>query len=389
MKPRKQSRRANGDGVSIYWSMNRYVAQVTVGTFDGKPKRKKLYGPLGDKSRAAKLGVEERAKIYAARRGKGDGSAQLKTVVDQWIESAKIRAKTKSFYEWISRKHLGEIGSIPLIDLEKKHIRELLGRLSDKPRTQRAVYGLIHCVLEDAVKEKEMIGLNVAALLKRPQVLRTEQRALTPLEIRYLLKAASGDRLEALVVLALTCSMGPGELFALRPRDVCLPERYLTVNHDLVEAAAYGYSPTLEPPKNPKRRRQIKLPQIAFDALRERMKRRLDEGGGEYVFTSPDGAPIRLSNLTRRWWKPLLKKAAALAEEDGLFDFPVDARMYDLRHTGASLMGHLGVPIHVASDRMGQSNAHETLKTYTHCFPGSDQIVADKLDTFFDDLLAG
>ena len=148
MRSRKQSRRTNGDGVSVYWSMNRYVAQVTLGTStDGKPKRKKLYGPRGDKSRAAKIGVEERATIYATRRGKGDGSAQLKTVIDQWIESAAesrdIRAKTKGFYEWISRMHLGKIGSIRLIDLEAADIKAHLKGLDAMPRTRRAVYGLI------------------------------------------------------------------------------------------------------------------------------------------------------------------------------------------------------------------------------------------------------
>ena len=353
MRSRKQSRRTNGNGVSVYWSMNRYVAQVTLGTTtDRKPKRKKLYGPLGDKSRAAKLGVEERAKIYAARRGKGDGSAQLKTVIDQWIEDAAkkpaddggIRAKTKGFYEWISRMHLGEIGSISLIDLEAADIKAHLTGLDAMPRTKRAVFGLIHHVLQYAVEE-DMIGQNPAAAIKRPRASRTEQQVLTPLEIGYLLKAAHGDRLEALVVLAVTSTMGPGELFGLRRCDVHLSERYLSVNHDLVEAAAHGYRPTLEPPKNAKRRRRIDLPKIAVDALRERMKLCLVEGSGELVFSSPEGAPIRLSNLCRRWWKPLLGKAAELAEKDARevgdhdYRFPTDLRMYALRHSAASLDG--------------------------------------------------
>ena len=174
-----------------------------------------------------------------------------------------------------------------------------------------------------------------------------------------------------------------------------LPERYLIVNNDLVEAAAYGYRPTLEPPKNPKRRRRIQLPEIAVDALREHMKRRLAKGGGEFVFSSPEGEAIRLSNLTRRWWKPLLKKAAELAEKDlrdagdSSYRFPTDLRMYALRHTANALMGHIGVPIEVASDRMGHSSIRTTVDVYGHRYEGSDQIVADKLDTFFGDLLAG
>ena len=391
MKGRRQSRRANGDGCSIYWSMNRYVAQVTLGVVDGRLKRKKLYGRLGDDSRAAKVAVEERAAKYVGRRGKSDGSARLKEFIDLWIERAfvagEIRAKTKGFYEWASRKHLGKIGSVPLIDLESHDVKAHLGTLDSMPRTKRAVYGLIHRVLQYAVEE-EVLGQNVAANVRRPKVARSEQRALSPVEVSYLLKAAKGDRLEAVVVLSLTSTMGPGEMFGLRRCDVHLSERYLTVSHDLVEAKAHGYRPTLEAPKNPKRRRRIDLPQITVEALRERLKLCLAEGSGELVFTSPDGAPIRLSNLCRRWWKPLLLKAAELAKDareagDTDYRFPTGLRMYALRHTAASLMGHVGVPIEVARERMGHSSIRTTVDVYGHCYEGTGRSVADKLDDFF------
>jgi integrase len=50
-------------------------------------------------------------------------------------------------------------------------------------------------------------------------------------------------------------------------------------------------------------------------------------------------------------------------------------------------MGHVGVPIEVASDRMGHSSIRTTDDVYGHRYQGADQIVADKLDAFFDDLL--
>ncbi|MFY9739239.1 MAG: site-specific integrase, partial [Candidatus Cybelea sp.] len=286
------------------------------------------------------------------------------------------------------------IGSISLIDLEAADIKAHLTGLDAMPRTKRAVFGLIHHVLQYAVEE-DMIGQNPAAAIKRPRASRTEQQVLTPLEIGYLLKAAHGDRLEALVVLAVTSTMGPGELFGLRRCDVHLSERYLSVNHDLVEAAAHGYRPTLEPPKNAKRRRRIDLPKIAVDALRERMKLCLVEGSGELVFSSPEGAPIRLSNLCRRWWKPLLGKAAELAEKDAReagdhdYRFPTDLRMYALRHSAASLMGHIGVPIEIARERMGHSSIRTTVDVYGHYYEGTGRSVADKLDGFFDRMLAG
>jgi integrase len=256
-------------------------------------------------------------------------------------------------------------------------------------RTRQAVYGLVHRVLEYAV-ETEKLGRNPCATVKPPKLVRTERRALTPSEIGYLLRAVRGDRLEALIVLALTTTCGPGELFALRRRDVHLAERYIEINGDLVETAAHGYRPTVEPTKNPKRRRRIVLSAIAVDALRERLKLCLAEGGGEFVFTSPGGAPIRLSNLRRNWWLPLLCRAADLAEAnareagDTGYRFPRDLRFYEMRHSAASLMLHLGVPIEIVSKRMGHASVSTMLAVYAHLCEGADRVAAEKLDAFFE-----
>jgi len=389
--PRKPQKRANGEG-SVYWSdaYDRYVGQVTLGRApDGRMRRKKVYGKLGDDSRASRVAIEERIEKYVGRRGTRDGTVQLKPFIERWVEGAHIRAKTRGFYAWLIKNHLGKLAARNLIDLEPIDIRRHLDELEVGQRSKRAVYGLVHRVLEEAV-DLDLITRNPAARVTPPKVERIERRVLTPPEIGFLLEAARGDRLEALIVLALTSTMGPGELFALRRRDVHLSERYLTVTGDLVEAAGHGYRPTLEATKTAKRRRRIDLPAIAVDALRERLKRCLAEGSGEFIFTSPEGDPIRLSNLRRRWWKPLLEKAAVEAEKaaqaagDRAYRFPADLRMYDLRHTANALMGLIGVPIEVARERMGHSSIRTTVDVYGHIFKGQGELVAGKLDAFFE-----
>jgi integrase len=394
VKSRKQSRRANGEG-SIFWSdaKGRYVAMVVVGrASDGKLRRKNLYGKKGDRSSAARLGVKERMAKYVGRRGTRDGASQLKAFADQWIENAPIRTNTRTLYRWLSKTQFGALGARNLIDLEPLHIRQHIDGLEVGATAKRRFYSLLHRVLNEAV-ELDMISSNPASRVKAPHVAHREQRALTPPEVGYLLKAVTGDRLEALVILALTAAMGPAELFALRRRDVHLAEGYLMVTGDLVEAP--GRKPTIEATKTAKRRRRIDLPPITNEALRRRLKLCLTEGSGELVFTSPEGAPIRNTNLRRRWWKPLLEKAAALAEKDArdagdsLYHFPTDLRMYDMRHTANALMGYAGVALEVARERMGHSSIRLTADTYGHVYPSMQRDVAVRLETLFADIRRG
>ena len=183
--------------------------------------------------------------------------------------------------------------------------------------------------------------------------------------------------------------MGPGELFALRPRDVQLAGGFVVVDGDLVEVV--GQRPHIEETKNRFRRRRIDLPPMALDALRKRLKLRLAENPKvEQVFTSAEGTLIHMSNLRRRWWKPLLQRAAALAEKaahkagDTQYRFPTDLRMYDLRHTANALLSYIGVPLEVARERMGHASIRLTADTYGHIFPSMQRDVASRLQILFE-----
>src|SRR5580704_7874272 len=103
----RQRTRANGEG-TVYWSTSygRFVGQYTQGRDGEKLQRKKIYGTRGDRSRAARLAVEERlAKYVGPRRGR-DGTQRRQAFADHWIENASIRSKTRQFYEWLAKMHL-------------------------------------------------------------------------------------------------------------------------------------------------------------------------------------------------------------------------------------------------------------------------------------------
>jgi integrase len=89
----------------------------------------------------------------------------------------------------------------------------------------------------------------------------------------------------------------------------------------------------------------------------------------DLVFASEVGTPIQPKNLIDRHFKPLLKKA----ELPGI-------RLYDLRHTTASLLLSAGENPKVVSERLGHASFVLTLDTYSHVLPTMQEGATNKLE---------
>jgi integrase len=89
-----------------------------------------------------------------------------------------------------------------------------------------------------------------------------------------------------------------------------------------------------------------------------------------FVFTTPRGTPLNPANLTQREFKPLLKSA-------GLD--PKQHRLYDLRHTTATLLLSANVHPKIVSERLGHASVAITLDTYSHVLPSMQQTATDEL----------
>lgn len=101
------------------------------------------------------------------------------------------------------------------------------------------------------------------------------------------------------------------------------------------------------------------------------------QSGSEPIFSTIDGTPLHERNVTVRHFKPL-PKAAGL---------PKDLRLYDLRHTHATLLLIAGTYPKIVSERLGHSSVTLTLDTYSHVLPGMQRESAIKLNAmlFGDD----
>ena len=98
--------------------------------------------------------------------------------------------------------------------------------------------------------------------------------------------------------------------------------------------------------------------------------------GSEYedhdlVFAAANGAPLDSRNLVSRHLKPILKKEKLPEKE---------IRLYDLRHTCATLLLAAGENPKVVSERLGHAGITLTLDTYAHVLQGMQESATRRLE---------
>jgi integrase len=193
-----------------------------------------------------------------------------------------------------------------------------------------------------------------------------EMHPLSAPEARRLLEAASGDRLEALYVLAVHTGMRRGELLGLKWDDVDLDASTVRVRRTLTRPGN-GRRIALGEPKTKRSSRTVRLTPRAVEALKRYRARQAEEklkAGGVYqdrglVFAGAIGNLINPSNLRQRSFAPLLSRA-------GLPRITFN----DLQHTCASLLFSKNVRPKFVQELLGHASVTITLDTYSHMLPG-------------------
>lgn len=243
-------------------------------------------------------------------------------------------------------------------------------------RSVRYVHAILHSALAKARRDGA-ISSNPASGAKLPRQMRAPVNVLSVVQVQAFLSTSAsfvyakgschsgtlGNRWHALWHVLINGGLRPSEALGLRWEDV--GNGSVHVRHSLVFLGKRGWR--LEDPKTRKSERVVKLPRETMRVLdwhraqqqieREAAGRNYTDAG--FVFTNARGGPADLRNITARHFVPLLL-AAGLPR----------IRVYDLRHTHASIMLAAGVPVNVVAARLGHASAKMTLDVYAHILPG-------------------
>ncbi len=153
-----------------------------------------------------------------------------------------------------------------------------------------------------------------------------------------------------------------GELLALTPADVDLEAGTLTVSKSFQLIKG---KPVVTAPKTEKSRRVVPLPSRMVDALKAYEK-------SLYDLQPTD----RLFPYTKSYFHKQMEAGCQASKMQKI-------RLHDLRHSHASMLIHMGVPILLVSERLGHENIETTLQTYGHLYPAQTKEALDKMNDMF------
>jgi integrase len=219
-----------------------------------------------------------------------------------------------------------------------------------------------------------MVARNPSDLVELPKVPHKERRVLSPDEAQRFLQAAALMPHGLIFEFALLSGMRPEEYLALQWKDVDLERSTVQVRRALVR---HKKSWSFEEPKTARSRRTIFLPTAVLQRLaahkRTQAEARLKVGAAwqalDLVFCGEGGTPHTIPNLTYRYFRPILTKAKLPR-----------IRLYDLRHSCATLLLIAEENPKVVSERLGHSTIVLTLDTYSHVLPTMQQGATARLE---------
>jgi len=378
-------RRDRGDGAIFQRADGRWVARLR----DSEGRTRYLYAR--DRAQAKQRLVEAQAVVHVGQPLPDQRLTFGRYLLD-WVAGlgAGVKPRTVAYYETYVRRHLlpTDLAQKPLARLEPSDLRRLYtAKLSSglSSTSVHHIHAVIHVALQRAVDDG-VLGRNVAALVgrsNRPKVRHVEMHTIAAGDQpRRFLEAAKRERLEALLVVAITTGMRRGELLALRWKDVDLDRAVLAVTGSL-----QGQSrPTLNiaTPKSGKSR-SVAVGTVAVDALREHRKRQAQEQllvGGEWrdlglVFSTEFGDFLSPTTLRLALRRTLMRAGLPTI------------RFHDLRHSAATLMLSRGVHPKMASEMLGHSTIAITLDLYSHVTANMQRQAADAIDAALADPTPG
>lgn len=288
--------------------------------------------------------------------------------LDRWVaEVDTSRSKTREYNTWVIGKYIKPaIGGIQLGRLSAFDIQGLYNSLTSRGLAPSSVRRF-HNLLSSALRTAQRMGLaakNPAADAILPKVKKVKMKVLDAEQARRFLAVAQHDRYSVLWALAIETGLRPEEYLGLTWADLDLREGVIMLQRVLhwLKDGSWRF----EPPKTDSGCRRIRLSGSLIDLLichrQAQNAERQNMGPAwldlDFVFPAANGGPFRRENLTKRHFKPLLR-AAGLPE----------IRLYDLRHTSATLLLLEGVHVKVVSERLGHADVTLTLNTYSHVLP--------------------
>jgi integrase len=304
----------------------------------------------------------------------------LNEYFDRWLRDAarpRVSQRTADGYAGLLERYIRQpLGHKQLDKVQPLDIQKVYGEMQARGLSARIVrhtHSALHNALKQAVKWG-LLSRNPSDLVELPKVPHKERRVLSPDEAAEFLKAADTMPHGLIFEFALLTGMRPEEYLALQWSDIDFERGTAQVRRALVR---HKKSWSFEEPKTARSRRTVYLPAPLLQKLaahkRNQAEDRLKLGAAwqafNLIFCGEQGTPLSIPNITYRYFRPILTKAKLPR-----------IRLYDLRHSCATLLLIAEENPKVVSERLGHSTVVLTLDTYSHVLPTMQQGATARLE---------
>lgn len=379
------TRRQPGEGSITKRADGRYQVRVDLGK-DELGKRRREYGYTDTPDEAVKLlkrmtSARDRKRRVARQsilpRRYGDW-------LDMWLEMVKTSREPLTYvrYESIVRNHVKPaLGHLALQDVGPLAIQHFLDakRRTLRPNTVRALWTVITASLTRAERLGGPTNVATSRVVEIPPPDYAPENILTLDEARAFLASIRTDRLYALYLSAVVLGQRESSLLGLRWPDITEDYSRIRLPMRLIRYEQAWQLRAVARSRTKKAPRSLPLPIPVAEALREhrvRQEREREMAGPDWVamehagrpvelvFTSPLGAPVHGRGMARRFQRHL--------ERAGLDK----RRFHDLRHSAASVMLALKIPLETVSEVLAHAGIQITSDLYGHL---KDEVLREQL----------
>lgn len=217
---------------------------------DGKPRYTAYYddirgqrrsaGTYASKKQAEKAWQRAEVKVSEGRTGEpARGRQRFKDYVeDTWLPNHEMEASTRSGYTYTIYKHImPEFGPMRMVDILPEHVRAWIAKLKKQgmtPVTIRCTKIILSAIFTTAL-EDQVTFLHPCRGVKAPPVVRKPLKIVTPEQFDDIYHALPEGTFRLLTETEIESGLRWGELSELRPKDLNLRTRILTVSRTVVE----------------------------------------------------------------------------------------------------------------------------------------------------------
>lgn len=280
-------------------------------------------------------------------------------------------------------------GMLKLHKLTWQGLQAVYNKLREAGKSGRTIqytHTILKMALRHAVKGK-LLKENPCDHATPGTSAKVEMAVWTAEAVQLFLERTQDERDYALWFTLLNTGLRPGEAFGVKWSDLQGDRLRILRAVTQVSKNVYG----LEEPKTESSKRAVALTKENLQVLQTHRKRQAAEilaAGPEYVrqdfiFANELGGHDIDTYARRRWKRALVRVNRTPKGQEKARQLP-RIRLYDTRHTHATMLLKANVHAKIVSERLGHASIKITLDTYSHVLPD----MQDSAVTQFEALIA-